>query len=81
MNCERMAKHGPGKQAYGDAIHPSAVEAGAEPRLVPEEIEKKKDGGPGTFDEFLRDIVDGIRRRMRGHGEEIHRRVSVTEAT
>ena len=46
------------------------------PRLVLEEIEKKKDGDPGTFDEFMDDIVAEIHRRMQGRADDIHRHLT-----
>ena len=46
------------------------------PRLVLDEIEKKKDEPLGSFDDFVNDIVEAIHGKLRGHEEEIHRRVS-----
>ena len=46
------------------------------PRLVLDEIERKKDEPLGTFDEFMDDIVESIHKRMRGHEQRIHERVT-----
>ena len=46
------------------------------PHLVLEEIERKKGEPLGTFESFMDDIVANIHQHLRGHEEEIRRRVT-----